>query len=203
MTFECTEMNVRQIPHCTVQVSQNQTRVVLKILTNTTESVIHLDEFESCQNCIQTIRLSSINFLANLKKNTWHFIRHRKGKNDTKPANAIWTALVDWRLMESHTAVGCPLYCRFSQSPRFCGKKKNIFPSHKSQLMQHGWKTVISHDAFSFLTDLCGRVPLQGRERVAVHCRWRILLEAHALENERVLLKNVRSQEPITDFSRS
>lgn len=25
---------------------------------------------------------------------------------------------------------------------------KNIFPSHKSQLMQHGWKTVISHDAF-------------------------------------------------------
>lgn len=126
-----------------------------------------------------------LQWISSVRK-IWHFIRHEKENNVKKPAKTMWTALVNCRPMESHIAVGCPLKCRgfFFQSPGFA---RNIFPSHKSQLMQHGWKTVISHDALSFLDRFVWETFTTG-ERDAMHCRWRILLETHALANELVLL---------------
>lgn len=135
--------------------------------------------FKSCQNCIQTIRPSSIHFLAVVKK--IHDIsldteKETMTRNLPIPFERHWSIAAQWnRTLQS--VAHCNVGFLSRQALR-----KNISPSHRSQLMQHGWKTVISHDAFSFLTDLCGRVSLQGREMLCTageefswrHMHWKM-----------------------------
>lgn len=84
-------------------------------------------------------------FLAN-DMNTSHNATQEMAKSTNIYGNTFSPPL-EW-----YWSVTGPLYCRLTQSPGFKKQTlRNILHSHKSQLMQHGWKTVISHGAFFFL----------------------------------------------------